>query len=582
MSTHSSLGLARKYRPRSFAELAGQKHVSAILRRAIMRGNLPQQLLFSGGSGLGKTTVARIAAAAVLCSTPLDQRDQGDACMRCESCLDVWDTSRMHPDVIEFDAASHGSKDEIREIASKAQLASMRGGKKIYIIDEAHGLSGPGGQAFLKLLEEPPSHVIFMLATTDPGKMLETNRGRCTEFELIRPSDKDIFESLQRVAQGENWVVSESVARAVMLATSPALGMRGILMTLEKLSFLFQQGLEPTDEELASLLGAPTKTSLKLLVEYITSQQKSKALEELGHVRGFMKEELIRSSLIGVFRENFIETIQAGKPTKDAEYLLEVFLGLPHGSTWTELGVARAAEPLLDASREALLSQVERLEGRVAALQGSLRELSSTAPVQVPTPTLKTVSISEPGKPAADITPISTATSTSDADSATAKKTESAPTLVVAKASPQQSSKEVPKENAKIPVERSEEVVPSVDVSKEPPLAASVPVVASNTGSNMAPSGTPTIIPNLPGSSAQVPTGKPARKESVEEVFCKPLQRDLREALIKSDLRIENGVLYVLVAPVEWKVLAQSASALRARAKELNLRLKVDRVRSSN
>ena len=156
------------------------------------------------GSGLGKTTLARCVAAALLCLDPKD----GDACRVCESCLDISDPSRTHPDVIEFDAASNGQKDQIRELAARAQVAPVRSQHRVYIIDEAHGLSRDGGQAFLKLLEEPPPHVIFMLATTDPEKMLRTNRSRCVEFSLSRPTDRELAEHLVRVAEGVSLTLS--------------------------------------------------------------------------------------------------------------------------------------------------------------------------------------------------------------------------------------------------------------------------------------------------------------------------------------------------------------------------------------
>src|SRR5699024_9405998 len=115
-------------------------------------------------------------------------------------CVDVLAPGRSHPDVMEIDAASNGRVDEIRELASVVQLAPARSDFRIVIIDEVHGLTGAGGNAFLKLLEEPPEHVIFLLATTDPGKMLTTNRSRVTELPLARPSREALGRNLQRVA----------------------------------------------------------------------------------------------------------------------------------------------------------------------------------------------------------------------------------------------------------------------------------------------------------------------------------------------------------------------------------------------
>lgn len=236
----------------------GQEHITRVLAAALTRGSVPQQVLFTGGSGLGKTTMARILAASLLCLTPPDARDSTlSPCGSCASCLCITSDSESHPDLIEFDAASHGGKDEIREIAARAQLAPMVSSHRVYIIDEAHGLTGQGAQAFLKLLEEPPSHVFFMLCTTDPEKMLSTNRGRCVEFALTYPTRADLIGNLSRVCAERGIETSPAILDAIVDATDPELGVRGTVMTLERVA-----PLGADEESVGKVLGQPRERAV--------------------------------------------------------------------------------------------------------------------------------------------------------------------------------------------------------------------------------------------------------------------------------------------------------------------------------
>jgi DNA polymerase III subunit gamma/tau len=266
--------LAVRHRPRKFSEVVGQRHVKVPLQKAISMGKLPQQLLLSGGSGLGKTTLARICAAALLCDTPLKNRPEGDCCGFCKTCTEV--ASGTHPDVIEIDAASNGRVDEIRELASRAHLAPMRGFKRVYIIDEAHGLSSAGGQAFLKLLEEPPAHVVFMLATTDPEKMLHTNRSRCTQFELSPPSFEEMVDNLTNIAQKEGVSLSKDDAFEIASSSPLDLGVRGTLMALEKVLPLLVSGL---DEEISEALGRPSTKAMSALFAALETGDLAESLD---------------------------------------------------------------------------------------------------------------------------------------------------------------------------------------------------------------------------------------------------------------------------------------------------------------
>ena len=347
-------GLATKHRPRRLADLVGQRHVTTVLQKALLAKRVPHQLLFSGGSGLGKTTVARVVAAALLCLDP----QEGDACGICESCLDIFEPNRTHPDVVEFDAASNGQKEQIRELASRAMTSPVRGEYRVYIIDEAHGLSQGGGQAFLKLLEEPPAHVVFMLATTDPDKMLKTNRGRCVEFELSRPNEDDLATHLMHVAESEQWSLPLQSATAIVNATDPALGVRGLLMTLEKLSEALSWGDALSIDEVTALLGLPPITLINELWASIQQADKSSALAKVLEVRARSSDAQLRKALLERSR-NELGTALANGTGELALWRFEQLLAAKAGPLWTDMAVAKITRTELPADAAAIEALIQ-------------------------------------------------------------------------------------------------------------------------------------------------------------------------------------------------------------------------------
>jgi DNA polymerase III subunit gamma/tau len=207
--------LARKYRPQRFADVAGQDHVTRTLLNALTQGRIAHGYIFSGHRGIGKTTIARILAQALNCRQEVGSanRPTPEPCGVCDSCLEVRQGSAV--DVIEIDAATNRGIDEIRELRDAARYAPARDRFKIYILDEAHQITEAAFNALLKTLEEPPAHVIFMMATTEPENIPQTIRSRCQHFSFHAVKFDDILAQLKMIAAQEQ-VEAEEVALALL------------------------------------------------------------------------------------------------------------------------------------------------------------------------------------------------------------------------------------------------------------------------------------------------------------------------------------------------------------------------------
>src|SRR4249920_3636222 len=194
----SYLVLARKWRPKRFAELVGQEHVVRALTNALETGRVHHAFLFTGTRGVGKTTIARIFAKSLNC-----ERGQGaEPCGECNACMDI-DAGRFI-DLLEIDAASNTGVDDVRALIENAQYMPARGRTKVYLIDEVHMLSKSAFNALLKTLEEPPGHVKFLLATTDPQKLPVTVLSRCLQFNLRRLEETQISAQMHKILAAEN------------------------------------------------------------------------------------------------------------------------------------------------------------------------------------------------------------------------------------------------------------------------------------------------------------------------------------------------------------------------------------------
>jgi DNA polymerase-3 subunit gamma/tau len=202
MSEQRYLVAARKYRPQLFRELVAQEHVTETLKNALRLDRLGHAYLFSGPRGVGKTTAARLLAKAINCQTPLVQREDGaEPCRRCEACLAFEEGRSLN--VFEIDAASNNRVEDVRELRETVRVPPQGARKKVYIIDEVHMLSNAAFNALLKTLEEPPPHVLFIFATTEPHKVLPTILSRCQRFDFRRIPVEDIVARLREICAAE-------------------------------------------------------------------------------------------------------------------------------------------------------------------------------------------------------------------------------------------------------------------------------------------------------------------------------------------------------------------------------------------
>ena len=259
----------RKWRPSSFAELVGQEHVATTLRQALKQGRVSHSYLFCGPRGSGKTTTARIIAKAVNC---LDLQD-GDPCNTCTICSTINDGRFM--DIIELDAASNRGIDEIRDIREKVNFAPAQGSRKVYIIDEAHMLTDAASNAFLKTLEEPPAHVIFVLCTTEVQKILPTIVSRCQRFDFRRIPSELIYNRLAGITEAEGASVEPEALRLVARYASGSL--RDAQNLLEQLVVAYGDGVGLLQVE--DLLGLGHGERWLDLVKYLLMGNTSASLE---------------------------------------------------------------------------------------------------------------------------------------------------------------------------------------------------------------------------------------------------------------------------------------------------------------
>ncbi len=262
------VALYRSYRPTTFKEVIGQKHVVQTLKNAIMEGKTSHAYIFSGLRGIGKTTIARIFAKAVNCENPID----GEPCNCCKNCKAIINNETT--DIIELDAASNNGVDEIRDILEKVNFPPSLLNKKVYIIDEAHMLSTAAFNALLKTLEEPPKHIMFILATTEPHKIPATILSRCQRFDFKQFSLDELKEELLFVSQKENIEIEKDAISAIAEASEG--GMRDALSILDQAS-AYATG-KITVEDINSVTGRISNYKLIELVKAFKEKDATKSI----------------------------------------------------------------------------------------------------------------------------------------------------------------------------------------------------------------------------------------------------------------------------------------------------------------
>lgn len=405
--------LYRKYRPLTFDSVVGQQHIVSTLEHAITEGRLSHAYLFCGPRGTGKTTMARILAKALLCRNAEAARAEGaSGCMpdgTCEECELIAEGN--HPDVYELDAASRTGVDNVREeIINSVNFAPVRGKYKIYIIDEVHMLTTAAFNALLKTLEEPPAHVIFVLCTTDPQKILETILSRCQRFDFHRIGNEDIEQRLSYVCEQEGFDYDDEALAIV--ARHAKGGMRDALSTLEQLS-VFGNGSVHADDA-RSLLG---EVSDQILGEFARAIADRDVAELYGLIRTQVEEgndllELTRD-LVAHVRDVYVACVSGARaelfeggagqaeslaaeaaafgehPADRLARMLTVLddaalemRGASDVRLVLEIACTRLARPEADLTIEALAERVARLEAMVAsgAVPASVAAAQAAAP----------------------------------------------------------------------------------------------------------------------------------------------------------------------------------------------------------
>jgi len=260
--------LYRKFRPLNFSEMVGQEHITRTLRNQVIEQRVGHAYLFNGGRGTGKTSAAKILARAVNCLNPKD----GEPCNECEICKAILSGSLT--DVVEMDAASNNSVEDIRAIRDEVNFLPTRAKYRVYIIDEVHMLSTGAFNALLKTLEEPPEHVKFILATTEPQKLPATILSRCQRFDFKRISTQDIIKRLEIICKESNIQISKEALELIAILSEGA--MRDAISILERCAA--EQTEEINEDKVRDLVGIPKITYINKLAKGIINKEPEEAI----------------------------------------------------------------------------------------------------------------------------------------------------------------------------------------------------------------------------------------------------------------------------------------------------------------
>ncbi|RJQ45829.1 MAG: DNA polymerase III subunit gamma/tau [Gaiellales bacterium] len=374
--------LYRKYRPASFAEVVGQEHVTRTLMNAIEAGKVSHAYMFAGSRGTGKTSTAKLLAKALNCV----EGPTATPCGKCDSCVAIGAGTSL--DVIEMDAASNRGIDDIREIRERVAYTPVEGRSRVYILDEAHMLTKEASNAFLKVLEEPPGHVIFVLCTTEAHRVLPTIQSRCQKFEFRRPDSGMVLDVLRRVAAAEEIEIEDAGLAAIARGSAGAF--RDAIGILDQLATFCDKRIALDD--VLSMLGTVESELLFEAVDIVAEEDSRGALlfldrlagqgrdfnqftlDLIGHLRNiFLVQQLEDESegILDVPREDMsrlkaqARLLAPRQVTRFIELLMKAASGMKGGGEprlQLELAFVMMTRPQVDASAKSLLYRVEQLE----------------------------------------------------------------------------------------------------------------------------------------------------------------------------------------------------------------------------
>lgn len=373
--------LYRAYRPQTFKDVVGQEHIIRTLKNQIQNNNVGHAYLFCGTRGTGKTSTAKIFARALNCQNSVDE----EPCNECEVCKDILSDNIM--DVIEIDAASNNSVDDIREIRENVKYTPAKCKYKVYIIDEVHMLSQGAFNALLKTLEEPPSYVIFILATTEPHKIPATILSRCQRFDFKRVTVKDMSTRMKEICDDVNVVVDDRALNLIARNSQGAL--RDALSILDQCMSFSENDIEYKD--VVDLLGTVNIEQLFEMAEYVIKEDTKKCLEILNEFVVWGKDiKNLIDDLIDHFRnlmvckvssdldeiislpEEIVEQLKDQASTIEVNDIIRILNILSttqdaikvssNPRVLAEVSIMKLSQPMFDESKESLLKRISNLE----------------------------------------------------------------------------------------------------------------------------------------------------------------------------------------------------------------------------
>ena len=388
----SYMSLYRKFRPTIFDEMVGQEHITKTVKNQIKSGRIGHAYLFCGGRGTGKTSSAKILARAINCENPKD----GEPCNTCEICTGILNGSLT--DVLEMDAASNNGVENIRQIREEVNFLPTRAKYRVYIVDEVHMLSTGAFNALLKTLEEPPEHVIFILATTEPGKLPATILSRCQRFDFKKIDNENIIKRLKIICNEIQINVTDAALKLIAVLSEGA--MRDAISILERCISI--EDTEVTDELIKELVGIPKLIYISKLTKNILEENSIEALSTLDEIIKDGKDysvliwELVKyfkdilvyksSKNLEIYNEEELKEIEdLGKKVSNEKLLklIYAFSELENNMKWSssqlvmlQAGIIRACSKTENNGLEEVIKRLEVLENNASKRNSNPVEVS--------------------------------------------------------------------------------------------------------------------------------------------------------------------------------------------------------------